>query len=151
MRALKTYPALGRVRMPSSATILAVHPRGDETQAPALLVSYDTADGDTFDRHFMVARSGEQLPHGARYLDSWRVRDFNGSILALFEVDDTPPPDLPESAVDHWRVLTGAGFELQPDKSWRAPPDMPAGAVTQTQIIAMVELQEHGFGGLVGA
>lgn len=151
MRRLKTFPALGSVRLPQSAKILAVHPRTDVTQAPALLVSFEETDKTVEQRHFMVARSGETIPPGALYVDSWRVHAVDGSILALFEIGSPVPADLPAEAASHWRVLVDAGFELLPDKSWRSPPDLPAEAVTQAQIIAMVELQEHGYGGLASA
>lgn len=153
MRRLKTYPALASVNLPASADVLGVHDRGPD-QAVALLASYDDADEETTERRFAVLRSGDPIPPGAQFLDSWRRNgcgpDASG-IFCLFELVDDMPVDLPAEAYAHWRVLQRDGFTLRPDRAWLAPADVPAGHLSTEQIIAVATLQEHGYGSVVNA
>lgn len=153
MRRLKTYPALASVKLPDSATVLGVHDRGPD-QAVSLLVSYDDVDEETAERRFAVLRSGDAIPAGAQFLDSWRRAgcgpDASG-IFCLFELGEDMPADLPAEAYPHWRVLQRDGFTLRPDRAWLAPDDVPAGHLSTEQLIAVATLQEHGYGAVVNA
>ena len=60
MRKLKTFPALGSVRMPKGAAIVAVH-QADSARVPVptLLVEYDDQEPATVERSFIVLGSGD--------------------------------------------------------------------------------------------
>ena len=151
MRRLKTYPALASVKLPASAVVLGVHDRGPD-QAVALLASYDDADEETTERRFAVLRSGDPIPPGAQFLDSWRELDKpSAPIACLFELVDDMPGDLPADVYPHWRVLQSAGFTLRPDRAWLAPDDVPPGHLSFEQLVAVATLQEHGYGAVVNA
>lgn len=153
MRRLKTYPALASVKLPASAIVLGVHDRGPD-QAVSLLVSYDDVDEETAERRFAVLQSGDAIPPGAQFVDSWRRNGCGpqmSGIFCLFELVDEMPADLPADAYPHWRVLQAAGFTLRADRAWLAPDDVPPGHLSTEQIIAVATLQEHGYGSVVNA
>ncbi len=156
MRKLKTFPALGSVRMPASALVLAVHPRQPADQAPALLVQYNPDDQEMVERGYKVLHSGDQVPPGAVFVHSWRAHDADGGITALFElVDSDLPSDLPDDqARADYRLLLRDGFEyvgkVGSDRhGWKAPDDEPAGNLGYDQMVAVARLQEHGYGSVV--
>lgn len=154
MRKLKTFPALAAVRMPRLARVLGVHPMVVPDQAPALLVEYDP-EQEPVERSFTVLRSGDQVPSGAAFVDSWRdVSD--GRIAALFElVDSDLPDDLPDDqARADYRLLLAEGYTAAerpglPRHSWKAPDDVPAGQHSFDATVAIARLQEHGYGPVV--
>ncbi len=155
MRRLKTYPALGSIALPRSAQILDVHEKGAD-KAASLVVSVDDADGETEERRFAVLRIGDPVPIGARFVASWEQHPVDGGIACLFELAEDIPADLPAEAVQHYRLLIRDGFEVtlcgSPGggiKAWKAPVDVPPGQLSQEQIIAVVTLQEHGYGPVV--
>lgn len=151
MRRLKTYPALASVKLPASAVVLDVRDRGSQ-QAPALVVSYDDADEETTERRFVALRPGDPIPPGAQFVSSWRELDKpSAPIACLFELVDEMPADLPAEAYPHWRVLHRDGFKLRADRAWIAPDDVPAGHLSVEQLVAVVTLQEHGYGAVVNA
>lgn len=155
MRVLKTFPALRSVRMPRLAQILGVHPMAQPDQAPALLVEYDP-EQEPVERSFAVLRSGEQVPSGAAFLQSWRDAS-DGRIAALFELLDSDiPADLTDDqARADYRLLLAEGFEPVPalgvprQIAWKAPADVPAGNLSFDATVAIARLQEHGYGPVV--
>lgn len=124
MRRLKTYPALASVNLPASADVLGVHDRGPE-QAPSLVVSYDDADEHKVERRYVVLQSGDAIPPGAQFVDSWRRSGCGpqmSGIFCLFELVDDMPGDLPADVYPHWRVLQSAGpAPAAPALGWRRP------------------------------
>lgn len=160
MRKLKTFPALGTVRMPKGAAIVAVHPRSDATQAPALLAEYDDAEQVTVERRFVVLGSGQRIPERAGYVSSWRQHPADGpTIVALYERYDADlPDDLPDDqARADYRLLLAEGYtatRTYPTNAgsrhhWRAPGDVPAGQHSYDATVAIARLQEHGYGSVV--
>ena len=160
-RVVKTYPALAAVRMPSSAVIVAVHPRdgmgGD--QAPALVVEYNPDDRAIVERYFIVLSlaTPAELFDRARYLHSWRAPNpwgGPGEIVALYELCDADvPADLPADAHADYRVLLGEGYlsvtRADGIPCWKAPADAPPGAMSREAMEAVARLQEHGYGSVV--
>lgn len=159
MRRLKTYPALGSIALPRSAVVLDVLPRSfpEMSQAPALVVSIDDADEETEQRRFVVLSPGDPIPTGAQFVRAWRDKPENlaqkyGRIVCLFEIADDLPADLPPEGVEHYRRLVGDGFALRPtDRAWIAPADVPPGALSHEQFVAVATLQEYGYGSVVNA
>ena len=157
MRKLKTFPALGTVRMPKGAAIVAVHPRPDASQAPALLVEYDDAEQVTVERQFVVLGSGDAIPARSGYLASWRQHPADGpTIAALYERFDADlPGNLPDDqARADYRLLLAEGYTPVPARglqltAWKAPDDVPAGQHSFDATVAIARLQEHGYGPVV--
>lgn len=161
MRKLKTFPALASVRMPKGAAIVAVHPRPQADQAPALLVEYDDQEAATVERQFVVLGSGDAIPGRAGYVSSWRQHPADGpTIVALYERFDADlPDDLPDDqARADYRTLLSEGYApaprdpLQcgpPRHSWHAPADLPPGQHSYEAVVAIARLQEHGYGPVV--
>lgn len=155
-RRLKTFPALASVRMPSTAVIVAAHPRPDANQAPALLVEYDDADETTTERHFMQVHPGGPIPTPGGFIHSWRQSDDPyGPIVALYEQYETGVPDnLPRDVWPEYRLLVADGFEPvqrhgAPNPSWKAPADRTGGTLSLEQMRAVATLQEYGYGPVV--
>lgn len=157
MRKLKTFPALGSVRMPKSAAVVAVHPRPDTTQAAALLVEYDDQEPATVERSFVLLGSGDAIPARAGYLASWRQHPADGpTIVALYErFDADVPATLPDDqARADYRLLLAEGYTPVPARglqltAWKAPDDAPPGQHSFDAIVAIARLQEHGYGPVV--
>lgn len=151
MRRLKTFPALAAVRMPRLARVLGAHPMPSPHQAPALLVEYDP-EHEAVERSFTVLRSGDQVPTGAAFVDSWRDAS-DGRIAALFElVDSDVPADLPDDqARADYRLLVAEGFTplargAEASHAWAPPADEP---YSMEAVMAATRLQEHGYGPIV--
>jgi hypothetical protein len=158
-RALKTYPALAAVRMPRGAAIVAVHPRGNRDQPPALLVEFNPDEQEIVERQFIVLALAPTvtLPERAGYVHSWRVPDpwgKPGEIVALYErFDADVPADRHPDAHGDYRVLLGEGYlpfvRADGIPCWKAPDDVPAGAMSREAMEAVARLQEHGYGSVV--
>lgn len=156
MRKLKTFPALGTVRMPKGAAIMAVHPRPDVSQAPALLVEYDDQEAVTVERQFITVHPSGPIPPHAGYVASWREgSDRYGPVVALYErFDADVPADLdPERHADY-RLLISEGYTLVGRMdvckgAWKAPVDQPPGGMSREAMEAVARLQEHGYGPVV--
>lgn len=156
MRRLKTYPALLSVLLPRSAVILAVHPAANIDFAPVLLVSCEAIDDEKVERRFKVLRSLDTIPPGAQFVHSWRQHPADGGIAALFELAEEMPAGLPPEMHEHYRLLLREGFtpaHVMPGAlhAWKAPDDIPAGQLSNAQLIAVASLQEYGFGSVVNA
>lgn len=156
MRKLKTFPALAAVSMPKGAAVVAVHPRPDVSQAPALLVEYDDQEAATVERHFVTLGSGDTIPPGAGYLASWRQHPADGpTIVALYErFDADVPADLDPDRHADYRLLLAEGYKVtlvgsNATRCWTAPDDVPAGAMSLDAMQAVARLQEHGYGPVV--
>ena len=157
MRKLKTFPALGSVRMPKGAAIVAVHPRPGASQAPALLVEYDDQEQAMVERQFVVLGSGDAIPARAGYVSSWRQHPADGpTIAALYERFDADLPDnLPDDqARADYRLLLAEGYTYTGTvgttrHGWKAPDDVPAGQHSFDATVAIARLQEHGYGPVV--
>ena len=154
MRKLKTFPALGSVRMPKGAAIVAVHPQSNPAHAPALLVEYDDQEAATVQRSFVMVGSGQRIPERAGYVSSWRQHPADGpTIVALYERFDADlPDDLPDDqARADYRLLLAEGYTLvlrggAAERAWRAPDDQPPGGMSLDAMQAVARLQEHGYG-----
>ena len=158
MRKLKTFPALGSVRMPKGAAIVAVH-QADSARVPVptLLVEYDDQEPATVERSFIVLGSGDAIPERAGFLSSWRQHPADGpTIVALYERFDADlPATLPDDqARADYRLLLAEGYTVAwrdgvPKHSWKAPADVPPGMGSFDATVAVARLQEHGYGPVV--
>lgn len=97
-------------------------------------------------RRFAVVGTGHPLPDGAAYIDSYDAEPFVWHVIEL----PLPVPDqvaaLPLAAQNAYRTLVKAGFGQRWDSgthAWVAPAPDP---LTTEQMMAVAELQEHGFG-----
>lgn len=100
-------------------------------------------------RRFGVVGTGHPLPDGAIYIDSYDAEPFVWHVVEL----PLPVPDqvaaLPLAAQNAYRMLVKAGFGQRWDSgahAWVAPSADP---LTTEQMMAVAELQEHGFGSVV--
>lgn len=100
-------------------------------------------------RRFQVVGTGHPLPDGAAYIGSWDAAPFVWHVVEL----PLPVPDqvaaLSLVAQNAYRMLVKAGFGQRWDSgqhAWVAPSADP---LTTEQMMAVAELQEHGFGSVV--
>lgn len=118
---------------------------------PRISVAVDEHAPDVT-RRFAVLRVGDFVPAGACYVGTWSRHLADGGLAFLYElIEADVPADLPAEVHEHYRVLIADGFTLRSDKAWIAPADVPLGHLTHEQIVAVVSLQEHGYGAVVGA
>lgn len=156
MRALATYPALRSVNLPAGAVIVGVHPRKG-APAPSLFVEFNPSTDQTVERQFIIARPGASLAPNASFVASWR--DDEGALTALYELTRSDvPDDLPAEMHEHYRTLLREGYTHRspsngapgPFHAWRRPADLPRGAaMSHDAMVAVAELQEHGYGPVV--
>lgn len=156
-RLVTTVGAFASVRMLRSSIILDAHDRGPE-QAPSLVVTYDEADSEYVERRFALLRAGAAaVPAGADFVASFQRRGCGpeaSGVYCLFElVGEEIPAEIPPEAHRHFQHLKREGFALEHvaglGPRWRAPDD--AGGLSQSDVIALTELREYGYGSVVNA
>lgn len=140
------------VQMPAGAEILRMGMQGPAHGQARLTPTLwalvdDQAALET--RRFQVVGTGHPLPDGAAYVGSWDAAPF---VWHVFEMPTAVPDQvaaLPLAAQNAYRMLVKAGFGQRWDSgahAWVAPSPDP---LTTEQMMAVAELQEHGFGSVV--
>lgn len=100
-------------------------------------------------RRFAVVGTGHSLPDGAAYIDSYDAEPFVWHVVELPMAVPDQVAALPLVAQNAYRMLVRAGFGQRWDSgqhAWIAPSADP---LTTEQMMAVAELQEHGFGSVV--
>lgn len=145
------------VQMPVGAAILRfavqsvpVPPAPSWEYTPCIWALVDS-DAPMVARRFTVYGTGHPLPALAEYVGTYDAGPF---VWHVFEVPVAVPDQvaaLPLEAQNAYRMLAKAGFGQRWDSgqhAWVAPNDEP---LTTEQMMAVAELQEHGFGAVVSA
>lgn len=140
------------VQMPVGAQILRLGMQGPaHGQARLTPTLWALVDDEAAQeqRRFQVVGTGHAVPQGAAYVGSWDAAPFVWHVVEL----PMPVPDqvaaLPLPAQNAYRMLVRAGFTQRWDDgqhAWVAPSADP---LTTEQMMAVAELQEHGFGSVV--
>lgn len=145
------------VQMPVGAVIVRfavqsvpVPPAPSWQHTPTIWALVDS-DAPTIVRRFAVFGTGHPLPVGAQYVGTYDAGPF---VWHVFEMPTVVPDQvaaLPLEAQNAYRLLVNAGFTQRWDSgahAWVAPDPEP---LTTEQMMAVAELQEHGFGAVVSA
>ena len=147
---------LARVTMPRGATV--VHfahvyrgplDNGPRKGEPTIWAEVDpTAPNER--ATFQIFGTGDDVPDAAYHVATWDAEPFVWHLYDMRYALTIPAalrPMLPDqAAVNAYRLLVKDGFALRDDKAWLAPDDEP---LTTEQMLAVAELQEHGFGAVV--
>ena len=158
MRVLRTYPALASVYIPANAVLVSALERPSDHQAPTLVFECDYGDdAAVIKRSFVVLHVGATIPPNARHIATWRRHSADGGLSCLYERLETDvPADLdPERHADY-RLLAERGFTQAGNRggerhAWTAPDDYDHMRPEMDVVQAIVRLQEHGYGPIVGA
>lgn len=144
------------VQMPCGAVVrhFAFEFRGPLDQGPRKGVPTIWAEVDseqpTEPARFQIVGTGHEIDDGAAHVATFDAEPFVWHVLDMRRAVAIPDdlramlPDFP--AMNAYRLLVKEGFRLRDDKGWIAPDDEP---LSHEQMLAVGELQEHGFGSVV--
>lgn len=144
-----TWQDIARVEMPKGAQVVRLAVQENQSTLWAIV----DPEQPTETRDFKVFGTGHDLPPACGYVGTYESGPFVWHLFELFDAD--LPDDLPDDqARADYRLLLAEGYtpvgRMDVCKAaWKAPADVPAGAMSLDAMQAVARLQEHGYGPVV--